>query len=123
MWTSFCFHYASINTSALYPATGYTKAVGEYYNSNWRSSSTVIRNNSKGSIKNSYAQLQPGDLLLTDYPSPHVMMVTEAGSGYVKVTHQTTYKGSLHSTWRVGEQWDFDDLYNDKYIPVTMKEW
>ncbi len=110
------------NTTGLYPAKGNTKRVGSYKDYGMVNSASICNKNGKTAIQNSYKQLQPGDLLLTS-DHAHVMMVSEAGDGYVKVTHQTTYNSKLHSTWRVNEKWSYSSLYNAKFIPVTMQGW
>ena len=111
------------NTTGLYPVRRNTKKVGGYNNYNSTSSTYICNKNGKSAMKQSYQLLQAGDLLLTNYGNPHVMMVTGVGNGYVTVTHQTTYKSSLHSTWRINEKWSFDSLYSSKHIPVTMASW
>ncbi len=110
------------NTTGLYPVKGRTKIVGNYKDYGMTNSKNICSKNGKNTIQNSYKSLQPGDLLLTSN-NPHVMMVSETSNGYVKVTHQTTYSSGLHSTWRVNEKWDYNSLYNAKFIPVTMSAW
>lgn len=111
-----------LSTHSMYPVSGNMRRVGNYEHYNSTSSSTICTKNGRSVINNSYQSLQPGDLLLTS-AGAHVMMVTETGENYVKVTHQTTYDSLLHSTWRVNEKWSFDSLYNKRYIPVTMAAW
>ena len=110
-------------TGGMYPVDGKTKKVGKYDHKNLRNTASICTRNGKNVMKDSYSSLQPGDLLLKNPSGAHVMMVTEVGSDYVKVTHQTTYKSSLHSSWRVNERMSFDSLYNSRYIPVTMALW
>ncbi len=90
------------STVDLYPVSGRTKKVGSYSHNNQRSSTTICTSNGSTVMKNSYKILQPGDLLFSS-SEKHVMMVTEIGSNYVKVTHQTKYSSGLYSTWCVNE--------------------
>lgn len=110
------------NTTGLYPVKRNTKKVGGYNDYNSTSSTYICDKNGQSMMKKSYQALQVGDLLLTNSDA-HVMMVTGVGNNYVTVTHQTTYRSSLHSTWRINEKWSFDSLYSSKYIPVTMASW
>lgn len=110
------------NTTGLYPVNGNTKRIGNYKDYGMVNSANICSKNGKSAIQNSYKSLQPGDLLLTSN-NPHVMMVSETGDEYVKVIHQTTYNSKLRSTWRINEKWNYNSLYNAKFIPVTMKTW
>lgn len=107
-------------TYYMFPKYSYMKQVGNYNAGNLTSSSQICAQNGRNTMYEAYRSLQPGDLLLQ---TEHVMMVTEVGQDYVKVTHQTTFSSALSSTWRVNEKWTYGSLFNNNYIPVTMKEW
>ena len=107
-------------TYYMFPKYSYMKQVGNYYAGALTSSSQICAQNGRNTMYEAYRNLQPGDLLLQ---TEHVMMVTEVGQDYVKVTHQTTFSSALSSTWRVNEKWSYSSLFNNNYIPVTMKEW
>ena len=106
------------NTTALFPVYGNTKIVGSYCVGDSVNSAAICSKNGKNKLYSAYSALQPGDMVLS---SGHVMLVTEVGVGYVKVTHQTTYSPNLHSTWRVDEKWTYEQLYNNGYIGVTLQ--
>ena len=107
-------------TYYMFPSYSYMKKVGNYNDGNLQNSKDICTLNGRNKMYEAYKALQPGDLLLE---TNHVMMVTEVGDSYVKVTHQTTFSSALSSTWRVNEKWTYRELYNSKYIPVTMREW
>lgn len=107
-------------TFYMFPNYEYMAMVGTYNTGGLENSADICNLNSRETMYDAYRCLQPGDLLLE---TNHVMMVTEVGEDYVKVTHQTTFDYSLFSTWRVDEKWTFSQLYNEDYIPVTLKEW
>lgn len=107
-------------TFYMFPNYKYMAMVGVYNTGGLENSASICDLNSKETMYDAYRCLQPGDLLLE---TNHVMMVTEVGDSYVKVTHQTTFDSSSRSTWRVNETWTYSQLYSEDYIPVTLKQW
>lgn len=107
-------------TYYMFPNYEYMAMVGVYNTGNEVNSANICNLNGRDAMYAAYRCLQPGDLLLE---TEHVMMVTEVGDEYVKVTHQTTFDSSLSSTWRVNQKWTYSELFNNNYIPVTLKKW
>ena len=108
-------------TYGMFPSfSKYTRKVGNYNDDNSNNSTNICKINGMPVMFNAYRDLQPGDLLLTRM---HVMMVTEVGDDYVKVTHQSKLNENLLSSWRVNEKITFNSLFLAGYIPVTMNIW
>ena len=108
-------------TYGMFPSfSKYTRKVGNYNDDNSNNSTNICKINGMPVMFNAYRDLQPGDLLLTRM---HVMMVTEVGDDYVKVTHQSKLNENLLSSWKIKEKITFNSLFLAGYIPVTMNIW
>ena len=117
--------------------------VGEW---NWEASKfdtpTISRANSESTMAKAFAQLQPGDVVMRHIVAQdagHARIVSEKpvinyypngtinpNTSYITTIEQTniwygvSYK---HTTWWENEKYTFSTLYNQSYVPLTLKEY
>lgn len=99
---------------------------------------TIFGMNSKDTIYDAYAQLKPGDAIVYynkisttgEAGTGHSRMVVSVDTENKTVTtieqanelYQNKGQPTKNSTWRVDVQYSFDELYDNGFIPVTMRE-
>ena len=133
----------------MVPNNGY-QPVGKYtynltvFSYNEMPSYTIIENNPKETIMESYAQILPADALVSTSDN-HAMMAIESAcvvylqdgtidsaNSYVMIQDQraggsTFYEHkenghTLYYSGRTSAKYTFDELYEEDYIPVTTQE-
>lgn len=113
---------------------------------NWEASKfdtpTIMRANSQDVMANAFAKLQPGDVVMRHIVAQdagHARIVSEKpvinyypngkinpNTSYITTIEQTniwygvSYK---HTTWWENEKYTFSTLYNQSYVPLTLKEY
>ena len=117
--------------------------VGEW---NWEASKfdtpTITRANSQATMAKAFAQLQPGDVIMRHIVAQdagHARIISEKpviyynadgsinyNTSYVTTIEQTNYWYGVsykHTTWWENEKYTFSTLYNQFYVPLTLKEY
>ena len=128
-------------TAEMVPSTkNGTIIVGNYkVEDSFKTTDEIIEVNDATTMYEAYAQLQPGDCILTCWgPTGHARMVVElkiqksaAGkinpsrSGVVCIEQTNSFDKNrtdgVKTTWYVEHFYSFTDLYEAKYIPLTIK--
>ncbi len=113
---------------------------------NWEASKfdtpTIARANSESTMAKAFAQLQPGDVVMRHIVAQeagHARIVSEKpvinyypngtinpNTSYVTTIEQTNYWYGVsykHTTWWENEKYTFSTLYNQSYVPLTLKEY
>ncbi len=117
-----------------------TLIVGDYkVEDSFTTTDEIIELNNILVMSEAYAQLQPGDCILTCWgPTGHARMVLEvkleksaAGkintsrSGVVCIEQTSSFdkqrKDDVKTTWYVEHFYSFSELYEAKYVPLTIK--
>lgn len=117
-----------------------TIPVGTYeVKSSFTTTDEIIEINNVLVMAEAYAQLQPGDCILTCWgPTGHARMVVElkleksaAGkintsrSGVVCIEQTSSFdkdrKDGVNTNWYVEHFYSFSELYESKYVPLTIK--
>ncbi len=117
-----------------------TIPVGNYeVKSSFTTTDEIIEINNVLTMSEAYAQLQPGDCILTCWgPTGHARMILEvkieksaAGkintsrSGVVCIEQTSSFdasrKDGVKTNWYVEHFYSFNDLYEAKYVPLTIK--
>lgn len=116
-----------------------TLPVGDYkFEDTFKTTDEIIEANDASVIFDSYTKLQPGDCILTCWgPTGHARMILEvkieksaagkvnnARSGVVCIEQTNAFdktrKDGVNTTWYVEHFYSFSELYEAKYIPLTI---
>lgn len=116
-----------------------TIPVGDYtFEDSFTTTDEIIEANSRDVIMDSYTKLQKGDSILTCWgPTGHARMVISVkiernnagkintGRSMVTCIEQTNSfdaqrKDGVNTTWYVEHNYTFNDLYEAKYIPLSI---
>ena len=128
-------------TAEMVPSTkNGTIIVGEYkVEDSFKTTDEIIEANNATTMYEAYTKLQPGDCILTCWgPTGHARMVVElkiekSGAGKVNPSRSGVYcieqtntfdkdrTDGVKTTWYDRHFYSFADLYEAKYIPLTIK--
>lgn len=120
-----------------------TLPVGDYtYNSEMKSTFDITNTNKPVKMYECYALMQMGDVIMrrTEKGASHVRLIHEnhvekksdgsivGRKSYVTTIEQTNSfdkdrKDGVKTTWYVDHTYSYDALFNDGYVPTTLKEY
>ena len=128
-WREVSPDFPTLSTGAMLPGRQkLIDAVGSYQFSDERTTDVIVENNGLETMKAAYAELKPGDAVLTRRSTGHVMLVVQNDpeNNRLFIIDQTGCANGVpkgldgRSTFRLNHEISYDELFKSYYIPIRL---